>query len=395
MNNYRVLIFSASYGAGHLRAAEAVMEEIKRQYPGSEVIHMDWGRLISQTLNKIIKDTYLWMIKHAPQLYGKFYYDTGKISSDSTWQRFLSRLMESVFIKYIKSVRPDLVICTYPVVAGVLARLRLKKMLAIPLVTVITDYAVHSQWIHQGVDLYIAACDDVYQDLVARGVPADRIKVTGIPISHKFTVKLNRAETAAKLGLIPDKLTYLIMGGAYGVLKDFKKMIRTFAHLPVPCQVIVVCGRNKRLYRSLDNTIKNAPNPVVRFGFVRNIEELMTVSDAIITKAGGLIVSEALSKQLPLVIYKPIPGQEEQNANFICKIGAGTAIYSLQDLNRIIKSLLVYPEKLEKMRLAAAHALPGRAAEQAVRHIFELLEERGDNSYPTSSAIFSNLSSRR
>lgn len=371
--NTRVLIFSSSYGSGHIRAAEAVMEELLRQDSMAEIIHTDWAVLISKKLNDMIKHTYIGIIKYAPKLWGRIYYDTAGLSSDSALQRFLNRLGETVFLDYINSVNPDIIVCTYPIIAGILARLRLKKILDIPVATVVTDYAVHTQWVHPGMDLYVVGCDEIYQGFVSRGINPGSIQTTGIPVSNKFEIKLEPSRIIRELGLSPQRSTILLMGGAYGVLNDFKEICKLIADLPVPCQVIVVCGRNKRLYNSLDEIIHHTCNPIVRFGFVRNMEELMTAADLIITKAGGLIVSEALTKRLPLVIFKPIPGQEDENTNYLCRIGAGVAAHNMVDLNRIIHELLKRPEELEKMRQAAALAVPGQAAERAVASMLKMI----------------------
>ena len=155
MTKLRVLIFSATFGAGHVRAAEAISEAIRAKEPSAEIVHLDFGEFLNKTINKVIKSTYIELIKHTPKLWGKFYYRTSKISPHSVFQRFLNRLGRRGFLEYIHSLQPDLVICTYPTVAGILAELRLRQTLDIPLVTVLTDYAIHSQWVHLGVDLYI------------------------------------------------------------------------------------------------------------------------------------------------------------------------------------------------------------------------------------------------
>ncbi|WP_148137864.1 MGDG synthase family glycosyltransferase [Candidatus Formimonas warabiya] len=373
MRNLRILVFSATFGAGHFRAAEAVIEAMMKEYPTAEITHLDCGQLLSKTFNTMLKGIYLEMIKHAPRLWGKFYSRTSKMNPDSLFQRSLNKLGQRGFLKYIRSFQPDLIVCTYPTVAGVLARLRLSRVLDIPLVTVVTDYAVHSQWIHQGVDLYIVGCQGVYEELVARGVDPRRVKVTGIPVSLKFERSLNRSEIAARLGLLPDRPTILVMGGAYGVLSGIKKVCAALMQTTIPLQFIVVCGQNQRLFKSLDDLMEQTRHPVLRFGYVNNVEELMAASDIIITKAGGLIVSEALTKQLPLIIFKPIPGQEEQNAVFINRMGAGRIVDSHEALVDLVKTLVEKPDELRKMREAAAHAIPGFAAERAVAFMMQLI----------------------
>lgn len=379
MQNLRMLVFSATFGNGHLRAAEAVIEAIKTKKPNAEIIHADFGEFLSEPFNAVIKNTYIELIKHTPKLWGKFYYGTAKISPKSPFQRFLNNLGRSQYIEYIKKVQPDVIICTYPTVAGVLAQLRQKQVLDIPLVAVVTDYTVHSQWIHHGVDLYIVGCEEVYNGLVNRGINPDIIKITGIPVSPKFEYDLNREEIAANLGLSPDRPTFLVMGGAYGVLGGAKEICRIFAEAPFPVQSIVVCGKDKKLYKSVDEIVASARNPIVRFGYVNNVEELMTVADIVITKAGGLTVSEALTKGLPLVIFKPIPGQEEENAKFLRNMGAGVSANNIEDLKQILYTLFEKPQELDKMRQSALKALPGRAAERTVEYILDLIKNQKEN----------------
>lgn len=376
MGDLRVLVFSATYGAGHVRAAEALIEAIQSKVPSADITHVDSMAYISKTLNKVIKNTYIEVIKHTPHLWGKFYYRTSKISPHSVLQRLLNIIGRHEFLSYIQSLRPDIIICTYPVIAGVLARLRMQGTLQIPLATVVTDYAVHTQWIHHGVDLYFVGNQDVYNGLVDRGIDPQRIHITGIPVSPRFEQPLDRQEISARLNLHLDRPVFLIMGGVYGVLGGAKKLCRILAESEVPVQSIVVCGRDEKLYKSLDGIIAEAKNPIHRFGFVRNVEDLMTVSDIIITKAGGLTVSESLTKCLPMLIFKPIPGQEEENAHFVQKIGAGKVLESEEDLETIIHDLLIHPQEIERMRKAAASALPGKAAEKATEYILQLIDER-------------------
>lgn len=376
MGDLRILVFSATFGAGHVRAAEATIEAIRAKAPKAEITHLDFGAFLSKTLNKIVKNTYIELIKHTPRLWGKFYYRTSKIQPDSVLQRLINILGRREFLDYIEELRPDVIICTYPTIAGVLGELRLKSVLQIPIVSVVTDYAVHSQWVHPGVDLYIVGNQDVFQGLTHRGIDPKRIRITGIPVSPKFEQKLEREEIANRLKLLSKRQTFLVMGGAFGVLGGAKGVCKILVEAEEAVQILVVCGQDEKLYRSLEGLIAEAKNPLIRFGYVKNVEELMTVADMIITKAGGLTVSEALTKRLPLIIYKPIPGQEEENAYFVEKIGAAKLAKTEEELEKIIHHILSHPDEMEIMREAAAKALPGNAAERAVDYIFSLLKEK-------------------
>ena len=376
MTKLRVLIFSATFGAGHVRAAEAIFEAIRAKEPSAEITHLDFGEFLNKTFNTVIKSTYIELIKHTPKLWGKFYYRTSKISPHSVFQRFLNGLGRRGLLEYINSLQPDLIICTYPTVAGILAQLRLKQALDIPLVTVVTDYEIHSQWVHLGVDQYIVGCQEVCNGLESMGIEKSRIKVTGIPVSPKFEVSIDRHMIFRKFGLDKERLTLLVMGGAYGILGGAKWVSKIIAESGAPVQAIIVCGQDEKLFKSLDTIISEARNPILRLGYVRNVEELMTAADLIITKAGGLTVSEALTKRLPMVIFRPIPGQEEANAIFVEKIGAGLVADTGEELERILRTLISQPQGLTNMRLAAEKAVPGRSAERAVQHILKLVKGR-------------------
>lgn len=375
MGNLRVLVFSATFGAGHVRAAEALIDVIRAKEPQADVTHLDFVAFVSKTINQVVKSTYIELIKHTPRLWGKFYYRTSKIQPDSVLQRIINNLGRREFLDYIKELSPDVIICTYPTIAGVLGELRLKNILQIPIVTVVTDYAVHTHWIHPGIDLYIVGNREVKQGLLSHGINPQRIEITGIPVNPKFEQKLEQEELRSKFKLLSKRPTFLVMGGAYGVLGGAKGVCRILAEAEEPVQALVVCGQDEKLFRSLEGLVAEAKNPITRFGFVKNVEELMTISDIIITKAGGLTVSEALTKHLPLIIYKPIPGQEGENAYFIEKIGAAKLAETEEELENIIHSLLSNPEEIVKMRKAAAKALPGNAAERAIERIFSLLKE--------------------
>ncbi|MDR3584188.1 MAG: glycosyltransferase [Desulfosporosinus sp.] len=372
MEQLKVLVFSATFGNGHLRAAEAVIEGIRIKEPSAKIIHLDFGDFLGIRFNTLIKNIYSEMIKHIPKLWGKLYYKTAQVQPQSLSQRLLNKLGRSDFLNYIQVFKPDFIVCTYPTVSSILAQLRLEHLLQVPVITVITDYTVHSHWVHQGVDGYFVACTEVKESLMSWEIEAQRIHVTGIPVSPKFEAEMDRGHIITKLGLKLDLPIFLVMGGSYGVLKSANRICEKLADSLVPVQAIIVCGKNRKLYLSLEAIIAHGRNPMIRFEFVDNVEELMSISDLIITKAGGLTVSEALTKHLPLVIYKPIPGQEEENAHFVQRIGAGCVASNEEELEQLLNRFLKHPEDIEKMRNKAALALPGHSTERAVENMFQL-----------------------
>ena len=290
-------------------------------------------------------------------------------------QRFLNQIGRRELLNYIQVFEPDLIVCTYPTISSILGQLRIDRILHVPLITVITDYTAHSHWVHPGVDRYMVACTEVREILVSLGVEERRIQVTGIPISPKFERVLDQREILNKLGLTPELPIYLIMGAEYGGLKGVLRICRKLADSLIPVQLIVVCGKNKKLYYSLEEVSSQGRNHVIPFEYVHNVEELMEVSRLIITKAGGLTTSEALTKHLPMLIFNPIPGQEEENARFIKRIGAGLVAGSEEELEQLINHFLSHPEDIELMQKRAAMALPGHSTERAVENMLQLITD--------------------
>lgn len=374
LKQLKILVFSAAFGNGHFRAAEAIIEGIRLKEPNAEIIHLDFGDFLSKRLNTMAKSLYVELIKYTPRLWGRFYAKTAKLRPKSKMQRFLNQLGRSDLLKYIKAFEPDLIVCTYPTVSSILAQLRLERILQVPVITVITDYTVHSLWVHPGVDRYMVACEEVKESLVFWGIEAQRVYVTGIPVSPKFEREMDRGQLISKLGLNPDLPTFLVMGGVYeGDI--VKRICKQLADSLVPVQSIIVCGKNEKLFHFLEEVSVQARNLILRFGYVHNVEELMEVSDLIITKAGGLTVSEALTKHLPLVIFKPIPGQEVENAQFVQRIGAGQVTGTEEELEQLLNRFLSYPEDIARMQEKAAVALPGLSTERAVDNLLQLVSE--------------------
>lgn len=375
MKPLRILVFSAGFGNGHFRAAEAVIEGLRVKAPDAEITHLDFGEFLSKRVNSMVKNVYLEMTKHTPGIWKKLYSVTDKLEPESRIQRFLKQLGRRDFLRYIQAFAPDLIVCTYPTISSILAQLRLEQLLQVPVITVITDYTLHSHWVHPGVDQYLAACEEVKASLVSWGIKASRVLVTGIPVSPKFDLEMERGPIISRLGLRPDIPTFLVMGGAYAG-SSVTGICKTLANSPEPVQTIVVCGKNTRLYHSLGEVSEESRHLLVRLGYVHYVEELMSVSDLIITKAGGLTVSEALTKHLPLVIYKAIPGQEEENARFVESLGAGRVAGTEEELRWILKCFLSQPKEMEKIRAKAAVALPGHSTERAVEAMLQLRMNR-------------------
>ncbi len=347
----RVLILSASYGEGHQQAALAVQDALIEQNPGIEITIVDYMRMVHPIINSVARYCYLKSVRFAPKLYGLFYKGTSRISPESMLQKRLNHLGYDDLAEFLNSYKPSVVLSTFPTPAGVMSMLKKRGLTDVPDTTVITDHAIHSQWIHPYTDHYFVGSDHVRKGLIARGIPDDRISVTGIPIRPTFLAPSNRAILRNKYGLDEELPTILMMAGSSGTMGDAGQICDEMFQSSTRMQIMVVCGHNAKLHKEIQELSREARNPVWVFGFTRDVHELMAVSDLIITKAGGLTVSEALAMELPMLLYRPIPGQETQNAAFLVRSRVAVFARNRKQVNAYVERLLSDDgTRLKKMR---------------------------------------------
>jgi processive 1,2-diacylglycerol beta-glucosyltransferase len=369
----KLLVLSASYGEGHQQAANAVRDALAATSPETEVEILDYMRYVHPVLDSVAKYCYMKSVKFAPALYGWFYKGTSQIPPSSLIQRQLNSLGIEELASTLLRYQPDVVLSTFPTPAGVVSYLKQKGRTNVPLATIITDHAIHSQWIHPLTDMYFVGSNHVRKGLVARGTDSDNIQVTGIPIRPAFLQEFDKAALQAKYDIDPSIPTVLLMGGAYGVMGDITQICEELFQYPHPIQVFVVTGRNERLKAQLDPILRGPNSRVFIFGFVKEIYELMTISDLMLTKAGGLTISEALALQLPMLLYRPIPGQEVQNAKFLVHAGVAVLARNRKQVSEQLYNLLVdQPLKRDRMKQKALSVRKLYAAEEIANGLLEL-----------------------
>jgi len=323
-------------------------------------------------LNAATRSLYINSVRHAPYLWGAFYYGTGNIRADSPTQRAINRMGSRRLMRYLREHRPDVIVNVHPTPAGVVSELKARGETTVPSSVVVTDYVVHSQWIHPWVDRYCVAAAPLREGLIERGIPGNRITVTGIPLSAAFARPLDRREVAARLGLDPARTTVLVMAGAYAMLGGITEVHRVLMASDLPAQCVFICGRDEGLVETLRRKSAGRTNVHVR-GYVDNVPEWMTVSDLLITKAGGITVSEALAKELPMVIYRPIPGQEDWNTKMLTAGGAAREARTPQALAETLARVLAEAETLATMRAAASRLARPHATAEAASAVLDLL----------------------
>lgn len=376
-----VLILSSSYGAGHNAVSSAVAAAINEAHPSVGVDIRDYFDFVSPQFNAVVRFTYIKSVRHTPALWGAFYDKLGEVDRESAVQRTLNKLGRRDLLNFLSFHKPGVIVCTYPVQAGVLSTLRAEGKVMIPNMTVITDYVAHNQWIHPNVDLYAVPTDQVRDGLLERGIPSDRIAVTGLPVHPRFSRPAGKEALARKFGLDPTIPTVLVMSGAFPMLGGVYDAVKACLAIKRPVQVILCCGHNKKLYADVKDDF-GRDKRLKLFGFVDFVQELMEASDLVVSKAGGITVSEALVKGVPMVVYKPIPGQEAANTEYLQRHGAGESVESAEELGAVVDRL-IGEAQLGKMGIAAGMLGRPQAAADTAAHAIRLMNSHRQ---PTSLA---------
>ncbi len=360
----KILILSVSAGAGHVRAAQALQAAAEVWFPNVETVHVDLMELVPKLFKTIYADTYIKVVEHHPAFWGYLYDKTDRERMDSALSRLriaIERLNTQKLKKVIAEIDPDHVICTHFLPAQLLARKIRKGAFSCPVWVQVTDFDVHALWIHDHMSGYFAAHEEVAWRMAERGLPPERIHVTGIPIMPVFGQQRERTECATEFGLDPGKTTLLMMSGGAGV-GGLGQLAERLLKLDGDFQLVALAGKNERLLEDLRKLAAHYPGRLFPMGFTRVIERIMSASDLAITKPGGLTTSECLAMGLPMIVVSPIPGQEERNADFLLENGAAMKACDAGALAWRVDMLLREPHKLAQMREKALRlGQPGAA----------------------------------
>ncbi|MGW8958572.1 MGDG synthase family glycosyltransferase [Paenibacillus sp. NPDC055715] len=332
----KILILYASYGEGHVQAARAIMDSLRR-LGRCEVQLLDLMAESHPWLNGLTKFVYMQSFKTIPGLYGWVYNITRGMQAKSAFGSVLHSFGMRQLALTLEKEQPDLVIHTFPQLA--LPALRRKLGIKLPIVNVVTDFDLHGRWLHPDIDRYYVATEDIQQEAAQRGISPERIVATGIPIHASFYKRF--AEDDPIPPSDPGTTTLLIMAGAYGVMSGILDICRQLNRLP-QLRLLIVCGRNPQLKAKLDALY--ADHPGIRiFGFIDYVPALMRVSDMVITKPGGITLSESIASRLPILVFKPVPGQELNNALYLEQKGAARIARNTQELIQHCVDLISNP----------------------------------------------------
>lgn len=344
----KVLILSEAVGNGHTRAAEALQQGIAHLNPSVETQIIEVGQTLNPFSSKLFINFYINLIILFPNVWRKIYRHKQE-KPLSQWKKVViyllfHRRIEQLIIKE----KPDMIICTHPFTSATLSSLK-NKGYPFTLCTLITDFHVHGAWVHKYIDYYLVSSDDVVEQLLEMDIPRSQLVVTGIPTNSSFWDKKDKVEVREKLQLkhIP---SVMVMGGGLG-LGGMKELSEQLTKWKDNIQVIICTGRNEKLRKVLLSQEKYQHPNIRILGFRNDIDEWMEAADLLITKAGGVTCFEALSKGLPMYIYKPIPGHEESNCDILVKNCLAEKLDESYTINELIEKLLYAPAELEMLQM--------------------------------------------
>jgi len=374
----RILILHATAGAGHKRAAEALEHAFRTAEPASRVHALNTLAFASRFFQRTYAQAYDIMAKRAPKVWGLLYWGSERepfhrstVRARVRLDRFHLRRLE----RAIERFRPAAVVCTHFLPLEGLAPRAARGRLGAPLYCVITDFGVHPFWVYDGIDGYFVASDEMRDELADWGVRPGAVRVTGIPVDLRFTQRVPPAEARAGLGLDPGRPVVLVMGGGNGV-GPLHGLAEGLLGLPAAPQVVVLCGRNEALRHRLGDLERSAPGRMRALGYTDDVDRWLDAADVNVTKAGGLTCSESLAKQVPLVIYRPTPGQEERNSRSLTGAGAALRARTPEEVFELTERILSRPGVARSMRLACESLGRPAAALDIARHVLGQPGER-------------------
>jgi len=349
MGNKNILLMYITEYSGHHRASLAI-ENALRQLSGSlQIRNINGFAYTNPILEKIINTTYMTVIRNRPEVW-EYLYDNPKVLRSVQGLRDVIHRYNSRKLKLLlEDFKPDVVVCTQAFPCGMVADCKKNLSFKFSLIGVLTDHAPHSYWLFDEVDYYITPSEESKNHFIKNGVSESKIKIFGIPIDPKFAIRHDKNELCKKIGLEVGLPVVLIMGGSQG-LGPVENIVDALEHLDLNFQIITVCGINRSLEKRLIRRAHRYKKRLIVFGHAQNIDELMEASSFVITKPGGLTTSEALAKDLPMIIVHPIPGQEQKNTHYLLKQGVAVRAEDIKDIVAFSREFISNNIKLNEMR---------------------------------------------
>jgi processive 1,2-diacylglycerol beta-glucosyltransferase len=344
-----IIIFYISEFGGHSKAANNIKEALLYKNPGLSVQTINgFGHFYPRT-EKFADSLYTTVVRHLPAIWGKIYDRKKIIKNLSPLRRWVSAHTFKKLANFIKKTSPDCFVATQAFPCGLIADFKENFNCKIPLIAVVTDYHPHGFWMHKAVDKYVVASCEARDVLIGSGIAREKIEILGIPISFKFLNHSAKEDVANELKFTKEVKSILIMGGGLGI-GPIEKIAEELDKSTASFQIITVCGKNEKLYKWFEKNKQRFTKPLFYFGYVDFVNKIMDFADIIITKSGGITISEALAKGLAIIVSNPIPGQEEHNVNYLLKNDVVVRADDPQEIGKVARELLESSEKMSHFK---------------------------------------------
>ncbi len=367
----KILVLTLSFGSGHVRAAQAVADELSLQAPGSQVFVMDALAECRPFFRAFYEWPYWLMLRYAPGLWDRF--STARVNRkhEGTAPAWAFQIGCPKVFETIRRFNPEVIVAAEVAACEMAVIARRIGLTQTPILNVITDYEAEAIWVKPEVDAFAVPDENVRAELIAWGAPASRISLCGIPVNRAFDTAPDPSRTIQNFqGVNDDAPIVLLMGGGMGPTR-MDEVVRRLAEHKVPMHIVAVAGKDKRAHRKLKSLFVERPVSLTVLNWTDNIAALMQAAAILVTKPGGVTIAESAVCSLPTVFFNPIPGAEFVNAKRVVDAGAGVLTQGASDTATTIVSILANEEKRQAMALAAR----GMARPAARKEIAQLALE--------------------
>lgn len=370
----KILILTASIGAGHMKAAEAIENELKKINTANRITTIDFMSPKISFINYLLKEIYLKMLALVPNIYDVCYKISSGGETGSIAQNAFAVIMQPALRKILKKIAPDIVVCTHPFPEGAINLYKKYNRMTAPLVAVLTDYSLHQIWLYPRVDKYFVAIELMKQEMIKRGYSERLCVAAGIPVAGGLEKLPDKKILRQKYKIAASECVLLLMGGGLG-LGDISSTLDELEQLETKLTLIVIAGHNDKLKQAAAKFAARSHHKLLVFGYTDKARELMKTADLLITKPGALTISEAFTLGVPLLLHDPIPGPETENAIYATKRGAAVWLHPGEKLKNAVVELLA-GDRLKAMQKNALSCARPQAANDIAASIMELLSQR-------------------
>lgn len=367
----KVMVLSASAGAGHVTAANALEGALRQSGIAQEVVNIDVLTKVSPFMRNMYSKQYIRLVNRAPHLLGAIYDVTDQPKKFDGRRMTFDVANALPMLRLLANEKPDVVVSTHFLASELAAFATRRKRLDAYLATVITDFDAHAFWLSNPVDHYFTAMEETSRQLEHLGVTPENISITGIPISVKFADAPSQTAARRQLQLDEKLPVVLVSAGGFGV-GPVVETVEAVKRCNARFQTLVMCGKNEKLRNQLN--FKYCSDTFHAVGHTDSMQIYMAAADLMIGKSGGLTSSECLASRLPMLIVSPIPGQEERNANHLLEHGAAVS-GSIRTLTYKLDKVLSTPGQLKDMSDAAASLGQPNSARNVVYRLQELASD--------------------